>query len=169
MKKKNPSADIYNWLSHSYPQRRSLLQLWYKFLACHVYSTRSISRHLKASCNISLPGYDVMSVLAQYPDGIQMTQLAKLLLVGNSNITGIVHRLELSGYIVRIVTSDDKRGRLVKFTRKGKLFWKKVNRAYEGYILQLLSHIEPAQRTGIAEHLIILQQSITRESRAGTA
>lgn len=160
MKEKRTALDIYNRLSTSYSKDQGRLQLWYLLLACHVYSTRSVSRALKTACGLSLPGYDVLSVIAQYPDGVNMTQLAKLLLVRNSNITGIVSRLEESGYIVRLVTSDDKRGRLVKFTRKGVQYWKQSNRSYEEIVERLLQDIKASDRIQIGRQLGLMQSRL---------
>jgi len=157
-----PLTDIYDQLCSEYAPTRPALQLWYRMLACHVHATRPVSRFLKSQSHISLPGYDVLTVLARHPDGINMTQLARLLLVGKSNVTGIVSGLERSGLIVRVVTHADRRGRLVKFTAKGKAFWKKTNHRYEAFIGRLLRGVDAADRTAIEQQLALMQKRITR-------
>jgi DNA-binding MarR family transcriptional regulator len=158
-------TDIYSELCGEYAKKRSLLRLWYRLIACHVHSTRPAARFLTSQSKISLPGYDVLTVLARRPDGINMSQLARLLLVGKSNVTGIVSGLEKSGFIVRVVTRADKRGRLVKFTRRGKAFWKRTNDRYEGFIERLLEGISPAERIEIEKRLTLMQNCIAMGRR----
>lgn len=160
-----PLSDIYDQLCREYARTQPALLLWYRMLACHVHATRPVSRFLKSQSHISLPGYDVLTVLARHPDGINMTQLARLLLVGKSNVTGIVSGLERSGLIVRVVTRADRRGRLVKFTAKGKAFWKKTNNRYEAFIVRLLQGVDATDRTAIEKKLALMQERIARTER----
>ena len=56
----------------------------------------------------------------QKNDGSSLTQISQGLLLENPTVTGLVDRLEKSGYVKRLDHPDDRRIYLVHITEKGK-------------------------------------------------
>jgi len=55
-----------------------------------------------------------------------MSQLSRLLFLDNSTLTGLVDRLERSGFVLRKVNPKDRRSSLIHMTSQGN---KEVNKA----------------------------------------
>jgi len=56
----------------------------------------------------------------QKKDGSSLTQISQGLMLENPTVTGLVDRLEKSGYVKRSDHPDDRRVYLVRITEKGK-------------------------------------------------
>lgn len=78
-----------------------------------------LRERLRTEFGSTLPRFDVMSALARYDHGIKMSELSRLLMVSNGNVTGIVERLAEEGLLLREADPDDRRAARVKLTRKG--------------------------------------------------
>jgi len=62
-----------------------------------------------------------------------MHELGELLLVSRANVTGLVDCLKRKGLVARVVSSDDRRVRLVRLTKKGeRLIEEILPRHYSG-------------------------------------
>lgn len=61
-----------------------------------------------------------------HKDGIAQVELARLLDVGKVTVTGLIDRLEESGLVQRIPDPNDRRSKLVKMSRKGRLLQEKL-------------------------------------------
>ena len=64
--------------------------------------------------------------LLQQQNGQPMSQLSRRLFLDNSTITGLIDRLERSGFVIRKVNQKDRRSSLIHITRQGN---KEVNKA----------------------------------------
>ncbi len=64
--------------------------------------------------------------LLEEKNGRAMSQLSRLLFLDNSTITGLIDRLEKSGFVLRKANPKDRRISLIHITRKG---IKEVNKA----------------------------------------
>lgn len=78
-----------------------------------------LRERLRTEFGSTLPRFDVMSALSRYDQGIKMSELSRLLMVSNGNVTGIVERLAEEGLLLREADPDDRRAARVKLTRKG--------------------------------------------------
>ena len=54
---------------------------------------------LRSEFDTTLPRFDVMAALDRRRDGMTMSELSRLLLVSNGNVTGIVDRLVADGLV----------------------------------------------------------------------
>ena len=57
--------------------------------------------------------------LLKRKNGMTMTELSQVLAADNSTMTGLVNRLEKSGFVVREASPTDRRALLVRITQEG--------------------------------------------------
>jgi DNA-binding MarR family transcriptional regulator len=74
---------------------------------------------LRASHDMTLPQFEVLTALRDAPEGLRMSALSDALLVSNGNVTGIVERLVEQGLVRRYPITSDRRATLVLLTERG--------------------------------------------------
>lgn len=77
------------------------------------------SKELEKSFSITGPQLGVMRTISCYP-GISLKELSDKIYLHVSTVSGIVDRLEMSGYLTRIRKTDDRRTVTICLTEKGK-------------------------------------------------
>ena len=60
-----------------------------------------LRERLRVAFSVTLPQFDVMAALARKPAGMTMTELSRLLMVSNGNVTGIIDRLAADELVTR--------------------------------------------------------------------
>src|SRR5699024_2733081 len=107
----------------------------------------------------TLPRFDLMSQLANTPKGLKMSELSRLMMVTNGNITGITDQLEKDGLVERVRNEADRRSSIIKLTAKGKRYYKRLQHAHENWISNMLGGLTPSSRTVLFELLGDLKQA----------
>jgi DNA-binding MarR family transcriptional regulator len=77
------------------------------------------SRVFFAQWDISPSQFNILNLLADYPEGLSQTDLGRELLTHRSNVTGLVDRLEKRGLVQRKDVSGDRRAYRVVLSREG--------------------------------------------------
>src|SRR6187551_2882755 len=75
---------------------------------------------------ISDAQFNVLNVLGPAPAGLSQRELSDVLVVDRSNITGLIDRMEQSGWVTRADHPSDRRVYVVRLTSAGKKFWQKI-------------------------------------------
>jgi MarR family 2-MHQ and catechol resistance regulon transcriptional repressor len=84
---------------------------------------------------LSQPQFAVLMTLRRSsPDGLTLTELARSIFVTNTNITGLVDRLERDGLVERRRDPEDRRAQLVVLTAQGRA---KLEGAWERHPVML--------------------------------
>ena len=99
---------------------RQRLRLWLRLLRTTRLVEAELRERLRARFDTTLPRFDVMAALYRAEKGLKMSELSRVLLVSNGNVTGIVERLVTEGAVVRVPVSGDRRATLVRLTEKGR-------------------------------------------------
>jgi DNA-binding MarR family transcriptional regulator len=81
--------------------------------------------------------YNVLNILAGSPDGISQRELGDRLVVDRSNVTGLLDRLEKSGWVRRTDDPADRRVYRVVLTPAGRALWSKVTPLYLEVVTQI--------------------------------
>jgi MarR family transcriptional regulator, lower aerobic nicotinate degradation pathway regulator len=87
-----------------------------------------------------------------------MNQLAKLLALDKSSITGLVHRAERRGLVTRVPSTADRRAVLVALTDDGRSLASDVATRFEADISRLLDCLPPSDRdalSGLVSRILI--------------
>jgi DNA-binding MarR family transcriptional regulator len=80
-----------------------------------------------------------------------MNQLAKLLALDKSSITGLVDRAERRGLVVRVPSTADRRSVLVSLTDDGRSLVSHVSTRFEADISMMLDPLPPSDRAALSE------------------
>lgn len=128
-------------LAHEAVGTKERLRLWIRLLRAARIIEGELRERLKMQFESTLPRFDVMSALYREPDGMLMSDLSRFLLVSNGNVTGIVDRLVLDGFVVRSNREGDRRTSIVRLTDAGNARFAAMAAAHETWIDELLEDI----------------------------
>lgn len=101
------------------PEAKARLRLWLRLLKVGRHIEGRLRENLRTKFDTTLPRFDVLAGLYRHPDGLKMSELSKLLIVSNGNVTGIIDRLVNGGLVLRVAVPGDRRASLVRLTEKG--------------------------------------------------
>jgi DNA-binding MarR family transcriptional regulator len=132
------------------PLSKQRLRLWIRLLRAARGIEVELRERLRKEFAITLPQFDVMAALARNENGINMTELSRMLMVSNGNVTGIIDRLAADKLVLRQAPANDRRSYIVRLTPKGASQFALVAKAHEGWVDELLAGFDAAQ----AEELI---------------
>ena len=118
------------------------LRLWLRLLR----ATRRIENELRERLRINhattLPRFDVLAALYRSETGLKMSELGRLLMVSNGNITGIIDRLVEDGLVTRESIAGDRRATRVTLTRSGKQQFDAMAAEHEVWVNDILASVE---------------------------
>lgn len=122
--------------SEALPKER--LRVWLRLLKLNKAVEAELRERLRREFATTLPRFDVMSALYRHSDGLKMSELSRLLMVSNGNVTGIVDRLTEDGLILRAAVPGDRRAACARLTAKGRSEFEKQAAAHEAWVAELL-------------------------------
>lgn len=146
------------------PVSKQRLRLWLRLLRAARAIEAELRERLRKEFAITLPQFDVMAALARKPDGINMTELSRMLMVSNGNVTGIIDRLAAEKLVLRQAPPSDRRSFIVRLTPKGAAQFADVAKAHERWVDELLADFDAAE----ADHLIEMLGGLAQLSRGET-
>jgi DNA-binding MarR family transcriptional regulator len=147
------------------PLSKQRLRMWIRLLRAARGIEVELRERLRKQFAITLPQFDVMAALARNETGMNMTELSRMLMVSNGNVTGIIDRLAADRLVLRQAPATDRRSYIVRLTPKGAAQFAVVAKAHEGWIDELLSGFDAAQ----AEELIHQLGGLAMGHRGGEA
>ncbi len=139
--------------STSPPAGKQRLRLWLRLLRTTRAIEAELRERLRVQFAITLPQFDVLAALARQDSGITMTELSRMLIVSNGNVTGIIERLVAERLVTRQPAPDDRRSFLVRLTSKGQAVFATVARAHQQWIDKMLSDFDGAEAEAVIQHL----------------
>ena len=104
-------------MSDTLSKRR--LKMWIRLLGVARSAEGHMREFLRVNHKTTLPRFDVMAALHRRREALTMSELGRLLLVSNGNVTAVVDRLELDGLAKRTISNSDRRTIYVALTSKG--------------------------------------------------
>ena len=140
------------------------LRLWLRLLTCTHLIENNVRKALAAQFKTTLPRFDLMAQLERAPQGLQMGELSRRMLVTGGNITGIADQLERAGLIVRTEDPGDRRVYLIKLTKEGRRQFAQMAIDHESWIVQLFAGIPKREQRTLNESLSRLRAHLTRET-----
>jgi DNA-binding MarR family transcriptional regulator len=140
------------------------LRLWLRLLTCSNLIETQVRKALAAQFKTTLPRFDLMAQLERAPQGLQMGELSRRMLVTGGNVTGIVDQLEGSGLIVRTEDPDDRRAYLVKLTKEGRRLFGQMAAEHESWIVKLFAGMSMREQRALNETLSRLRAQLTRNT-----
>ena len=135
------------------PVSKQRLRLWLRLLRSSRAIESELRELLRINFRITLPQFDVMAALYRRNEGMTMTELSRLLLVSNGNVTGIIDRLVADKLVLRQAPAEDRRAFIVRLTPKGTSQFATIARVHEGWVDKLLSDFTGAEAETMIQHL----------------
>ncbi len=121
-------------------------RLWLRMVSCTVKLETEIRSRLRLEFGITLPRFDLMAHLESHPEGLRMGELSRRMMVTGGNVTGIANQLAKENLIERIVDVNDRRSFSLKLTPEGLASFKKMARAHEQWIEELLQGLQMEEK-----------------------
>jgi DNA-binding MarR family transcriptional regulator len=120
-----------------------------------------LGRSLEQECGISHLVYEVLLILGRAGEpGLSMRTVAQEQVLTTGGVTRLVDRMEAAGLVERVEDPGDRRGRLVRLTRKGAETTVAASRVHVENIRRFfLEPLPPEDRERFAEDLRILSHS----------
>ena len=138
------------------------MRTWLAMVGCFTSVERSLRNRFNRVFSASLPRYDVLTALVQFPDGLTMGQLASKLMVSKGNMTGVVSRLQSLKCVSQARSPVDKRVQVVTVTANGQKLWEQMHTEYRSVIDELLSQLSIADTKMLTQSLVQAQERIDR-------
>lgn len=105
---------------------------WLKLTQVVASVEADLGKVLQAQHRLGLSEYRALEVLARSPNSeLRMQELASHLQLNQSSVSRMVERLERSGFTVRDLCPDDKRGVYTVLTEKGRACLEEAQPAYQ--------------------------------------
>jgi len=120
------------------------LRVWLRLLSCANRIEQDVRQELRASFDMTLPRFDLMSQLERAPEGLTMGELSRRLMVTSGNVTGLIDRLVAEGLVQRTPMPNDRRANLVRLTDAGHAAFREMLPKHEGVIAEKLGHMRRA-------------------------
>lgn len=111
--------------------------------------------------------FNVLMLLGhQATDGsLTQTQLGRMLLVHRSNVTGLVDRMEESGWIRRTGSAGDRRVNEIRLTAAGRRLLEKTEAAYNTRVDAVIGAIPDDDRARLVRTLQSVRQALASPAR----
>ncbi len=136
------------------------LRTWLRLLSCETVIEQQLRTLLRKNFSVTLPQFDVLSELERAGDPLTMSQLSKELMVSNGNVTGVIDRLEKTGFARRVRAEHDRRVQYIELTAKGKNEFNKMASQHERWLADLLSELSLTEMGKLQELLLKARQSV---------
>jgi DNA-binding MarR family transcriptional regulator len=125
------------------------LRLWLRLLRSSRAIETTLRERLRKAFGVTLPQFDVMAALARNEDGMTMTDLSRVLMVSNGNVTGIIDRLVTEKIVARKASPDDRRSFIVRLTPRGLTQFDAMAKIHEQWIDRMLVDFDEAETAGL--------------------
>lgn len=139
------------------PASKQKLRLWIRLIRASRAIEIGLRERLRVEFATTLPQFDVMAALARKPTSMTMTELSRLLMVSNGNVTGIVERLAADAMVKRLTDTGDRRATLVQLTDKGAKHFAAMARAHESWVNEILAGVTREEADALIDLLKIVK------------
>ncbi len=141
-------------------QSSQSLRLLIRLLRCTQAVKTQFRVRLDEEFGTTLAKWDMVATLARQANGVTMSQLSKVLMVSNGNVTQVVDRLVEDRLVIRKVNAADRRSATVHLTHKGWEFFESVAGANRRWMDQMLAGISDDDVEKLNGLLGVLRKSI---------
>ena len=143
--------------------------LWVRLNMTYQLVNHEIQKTLKKE-NLTPSQLDILVCLGR-TGGLTLGEIGNRLLVSGGNITGVVDRLERSGYVYRDRDKDDRRVVSAKLTPKGAELHKEILPVFKRKLNETMNVLEPEEQRQLNRLLKKLSQplltSVSDKKRKG--
>lgn len=120
------------------------------------------SRQYFRQWDLSPSQFNVLNLLADFPEGCSQVELSRQLIMHRSNVTGLVNRLEARGLVKRGSHATDRRAHLVRLTPTGRQLLQSILPHYYRAAEAIWGDLPLSQAKGIVAELSRLSANAAR-------
>ncbi|MGB7269218.1 MAG: MarR family transcriptional regulator [Albidovulum sp.] len=146
-------------MTDSLSKRR--LKTWLQLLRVTRQTEGALREYLRVSHGTTLPRFDVMAALYRRPKGVTMSELGRMLLVSNGNVTTVVDRLEADGLAQRSQSDTDRRTVFVALTKAGIAQFEILAAGHEAEVHRMFGGLQEADLQALSTIFARLGQKET--------
>jgi len=139
---------------------KAKLRLWLRLLRSTNKVSSVLRQRVRREYHTTLPRFDVMAALARSSDGLKMSELSRLLMVSNGNVTGVVDRLVEDGLLMRGHSPTDRRASVVRLTDAGRATFAQMAGEHESWVDELFASLDRETVDDLIQHLDKLNASL---------
>lgn len=143
---------------------KEALRLWLRMLAATSLIEGILKQRLKEHFNVTLAQFDLMAEIARGGQPKTMSELSKLLMVSNGNVTGVADRLSRERLVERLPSKRDRRVTLLALTPKGEALFEEMANAHEAWLNELLKDLSDDDISQLNQRLRALKAAVQRAS-----
>lgn len=135
------------------------IRLWLRLLTCTNLIEATIRRRLRDRYDITLPRFDAMAQLYRAPEGLQMSDLSRRMMVSNGNVTGVIDRLMEERHVAARPDPTDRRRQIVSLTAAGRAAFEAMLPDHEAWVDEIMGGLTAAQSADLYHLLAVLKAS----------
>ena len=113
---------------------KEAIRTWLRLLSCETLVERQLRSLFRVNFSVTLPQFDVLSELERAGRPLTMSELSTELMVSNGNVTGVIDRLEKSGFVQRNRAEHDRRIQYIELSPKGRKEFTIMARQHERWL-----------------------------------
>jgi MarR family 2-MHQ and catechol resistance regulon transcriptional repressor len=147
-------------------ERSSILFPFTDAIKAYVTIRRShdqVHRHVSKKLlqrGLSVPQYGVIRQLYDH-ESLTLSELSELIFCGNSNLTGLIDRMEREGLVERINSKRDRRVKKVCLTEKGIELASKIIGDHRAFLHEMMMNcLSPDEQRTLVDMLTRVKDSI---------
>ena len=137
------------------PLSKQRLRLWIRLLGVTRTAESHLREFLRLNHQTTLPRFDVMAALQRRGERTTMSEISRMLLVSNGNVTTVVDRLEADGLVRRSAAGNDRRTVYVSLTAKGARQFERLAADHEREVNELFGSLSASEIDSLT---VILQR-----------
>jgi len=138
---------------------KEAIRTWLRLLSCETAIEQQLRSLFRSHFSVTLPQFDVLSELERAGDQMTMSELSRQLMVSNGNVTGVIDRLEKSGFVTRSRAEHDRRVQHIRLTSKGRKEFDEMARRHEHWLDELLSDLSMTDMANLQKLLLKTRNS----------
>lgn len=131
--------------------KKDVTAVWIPFLQLHSVLTSKLEKELTLEFDIGLSVYDVLIQLRLAQGELELTELARRLLISNSGVTRLLDRMEQRGLVARVRSTVDRRKVSAHLTEVGAELEKRASRVHvKGIEAHFLTLLDSEEKSALA-------------------
>ncbi len=142
---------------------QSDVRLWLRLLSTTMVVEKRIRRRFAERFDTTLPRFDILAALDRAEGGLTMTDLSRLLLVSNGNVTALVQTLVKDGLVRVEPDVRDKRVTRVTLLPKGAEQFAFLAAAHRQWIADMFEGVDAATKARLFDMLGALKSSLAED------
>ena len=122
--------------------KKQITRLWLGLLKNTVEIERFLRKQLHKNFSSTLPQFDLLAALDHAEKPLTKTELSNHMMVTNGNVTWLVNRMVSEDLITHMLSTKDRRVKLVELTEKGRTLFKKMVIEHEKWLINIFKDLK---------------------------